>query len=57
MRDDAAAIGGEGGELLNWFADGAMTLLGYHVERPGKAPSQTLGIFSIPGDPTDDGGA
>ncbi len=56
MRDDAAAIGGEGGELLNWFADGAMTLLGYHEERPGKAPSQTLGIFSIPGDATDDAG-
>ena len=33
-----------------------MTLLGYQVERPGKAPSQALGIFSIPGDPTDEGG-
>src|SRR5690349_8832671 len=35
MRDDAAAIDDpEGAALLNWFADGAMTLLGYHVERP-----------------------
>ena len=46
----------EGSALLDWFADGAMTLLGYHVERPGQAPSGGLGIFSRPGDPTDDGG-
>ena len=47
----------EGAALLNWFADGAMTLLGYHVEKPYEAPSETLGIFSIPGAPTDEGGA
>jgi glutamate dehydrogenase len=58
MRADAAAIAdGEGAALLNWFADGAMTLLGYHVERPYEAPSEALGIFSIPGAPTDEGGA
>jgi glutamate dehydrogenase len=58
MRDDAANIADpEGAALLNWFADGAMTLLGYQVEKPYEAPSQTLGIFSIPGAPTDEGGA
>ena len=58
MRDDAAAIKDpEGTALLNWFADGAMTLLGYQVEKPYEAPSSTLGIFSIPGAPTDEGGA
>ena len=41
----------------NWFADGAMTLLGYHVEKPYEVPSEALGIFSIPGAPTDEGGA
>ena len=58
MREDAAAIDDpEGAALLNWFADGAMTLLGYHVERPYQAPSSALGIFSVPGAPTDEGGA
>ena len=58
MREDARAIGDEeGAALLDWFADGAMTLLGYHVERPYKQPSEALGIFSIPGAPTDEGGA
>src|SRR5437764_1399638 len=58
MRDDAASLRDpEGAALLNWFADGAMTLLGYHVERIGEQPSSPLGIFSIPGAPTDEGGA
>jgi glutamate dehydrogenase len=58
MRADAAKIEDpEGGALLNWFADGALTLLGYEVERPGEEPSSTLGIFSIPGAPTDKGGS
>ena len=58
MREDASLIEDpEGAALLNWFADGAMTLLGYQVERPYEAPSSTLGIFSIPGAPTDEGGA
>src|SRR5690348_14415699 len=57
MRADAEAIEDpEGAALLNWFADGAMTLLGYHVEKPYQAPSNSLGIFSIPGAPTDEGG-
>src|SRR5690348_11088502 len=56
MRADAAEAGAEGGALLNWFADGAMTLLGYHVEKPYEAPTEALGIFSIPGAPTDEGG-
>src|SRR3982751_3642737 len=57
MRDDAREIGdSEGAALLNWFANGAMTLLGYHVEKPYEAPSGALGIFSIPGAPTDEGG-
>ena len=57
MREDAAAIDDpEGAALLDWFADGTMTLLGYEVERPDEAPSKTLGIFSIPGAPTDEGG-
>ncbi|MGE5562363.1 MAG: NAD-glutamate dehydrogenase [Bacillota bacterium] len=56
MRADAADASAEGGALLNWFADGAMTLLGYQVEKPYEAPSETLGIFSIPGAPTDEGG-
>lgn len=56
MRADATEAGAEGGALLNWFADGAMTLLGYQVEKPYEAPSSTLGIFSIPGAPTDEGG-
>ena len=58
MREDAAAISDpEGAALLNWFADGAMTLLGYHVEKPYEQPSCALGIFSVPGAPTDEGGA
>ncbi|HEY4069985.1 MAG TPA: NAD-glutamate dehydrogenase domain-containing protein [Sphingomicrobium sp.] len=56
MRADAAKADSEGAALLNWFADGAMTLLGYHVEKPYKAPTEALGIFSIPGAPTDEGG-
>ncbi|MFL6723875.1 MAG: glutamate dehydrogenase, partial [Sphingomicrobium sp.] len=58
MRADAATVEDpEGAALLNWFADGALTLLGYEVERPGEEPSGTLGIFSIPGAPTDKGGS
>jgi len=46
----------EGRALLHWLADGAMTLLGYEVERPGEAPSEGLGIMGKPGQPTDEGG-
>ncbi|HEX8257975.1 MAG TPA: NAD-glutamate dehydrogenase domain-containing protein [Allosphingosinicella sp.] len=57
MHADAETLRDEeGAALLHWFADGAMTLLGYHVERPGEVPSEGLGLFRIPGDPTDEGG-
>jgi glutamate dehydrogenase len=57
MREDAEAIADpEGKALLDWFADGAMTLLGYHVEKPYEQPTGSLGIFSVPGAPTDEGG-
>ena len=57
MREDAKAIDDpEGAALLEWFANGAMTLLGFHVEKPYEQPSETLGIFSVPGAPTDEGG-
>jgi len=57
MRADASEVkDAEGKALLEWFADGAMTLLGYHVEKPYEQPSGSLGIFSIPGAPTDQGG-
>ena len=58
MREDAAAIEEpEGRAMLEWFAGGAMTLLGYEVERATGQPTETLGLFSIPGAPTDEGGA
>jgi glutamate dehydrogenase len=57
MREDARGLDdAEGAALLDWFADGSMTLLGYHVEKPYEVPSNSLGIFSIPGAPTDEGG-
>jgi len=57
MREDAAqAPDPEGAALLSWFAGGAMTLLGFQVEKPQQQPSETLGLFSIPGPPTDDAG-
>jgi glutamate dehydrogenase len=46
----------EGSALLHWLADGAMTLLGYEVERPGEKPSRRLGIMKLTDDPTDEGG-
>jgi glutamate dehydrogenase len=58
MRQDAHEAGDEeGAALLRWFAGGAMTLLGYEVERPDSQPSESLGLFRFPGEPTDPGGA
>ncbi len=58
MRADADLAGDEeGAALLRWFADGSMTLLGYEVERPDGPPSDALGLFRLPGDPTDPGGS
>jgi len=57
MHAQAEAVAdGEGKALLHWLADGAMTLLGYEVERPGKKPSDRLGIMRLSDDPTDEGG-
>jgi len=57
MHSQADAIAdGEGKALLHWLADGAMTLLGYEVERPGEKPSKGLGIMRLSDDPTDEGG-
>ncbi len=57
MRDDAAAVDdGEGRALLEWFAEGAMTLLGYEVERPGQASSGGMGVFRVPSPPDEEGG-
>ena len=57
MRADADATeDAEGAALLHWFADGAMTLAGFEVERPGKEGADGLGLFRFPGEPTDEGG-
>ncbi|MEO5577733.1 MAG: NAD-glutamate dehydrogenase domain-containing protein [Sphingomicrobium sp.] len=57
MRDDADATDdAEGAALMRWFADGAMTLVGFEVERPGKEGTGGLGLFRFPGEPTDEGG-
>ncbi|MEA3030132.1 MAG: glutamate dehydrogenase [Sphingomonadales bacterium] len=52
-----AASDPEGKALLHWLADGAMTLLGYEVERPGEPASGGLGIMRLSDDPTDEGGS
>jgi glutamate dehydrogenase len=58
MRSDAALVDDpEGRELLSWFADGAMTLLGYQVERPGQPSSNGLGVFRVPSPPDEEGGS
>jgi glutamate dehydrogenase len=57
MRADADAIEDEEGRaLLHWFADGAMTLLGFEIERPSGEDEGKLGLFRLPGEPTDEGG-
>jgi glutamate dehydrogenase len=58
MHEQADAIDDEEGKaLLHWLAGGAMTLLGYEVERPGQRPSERLGIMKLTDDPTDEGGS
>jgi glutamate dehydrogenase len=58
MRQDADDTGDEeGAALLRWFAEGKMTLLGFEVESADSPPRDTLGLFRLPGDPTDPGGA
>jgi glutamate dehydrogenase len=57
MQGDAEAIADpEGAALMRWFAAGAMTLLGFQIERPDRQSDHCLGIFRLPGDPTDAGG-
>jgi glutamate dehydrogenase len=57
MNAQAEAVADpEGRALLHWLANGAMTLLGYEVERPGEKPSGGLGIMRLSDDPTDEGG-
>jgi len=52
LNADADRLGDEeAASLLHWFADGAMTLLGYHVEQPGQHPGQSLGVLRRPGEP------
>ncbi|HEV2866016.1 MAG TPA: NAD-glutamate dehydrogenase domain-containing protein, partial [Allosphingosinicella sp.] len=58
MRADADRIeDAEGRALLHWFAEGAMTLLGFEIERPGVESGDKLGLFRLPGEPTDEGGS
>jgi glutamate dehydrogenase len=58
LRADADQLRDEeGAALLRWFADGAMTLLGYQAEHLQQAPTDMLGIFKLPGEPTDPDGA
>jgi glutamate dehydrogenase len=57
MRADAAEVEDpEGRALLEWFADGAMTLLAYQVERPGQPSSDGLGLFRVPSAADEEGG-
>jgi glutamate dehydrogenase len=57
MLDDAALVEDpEGRALLEWFAAGAMTLLGYQVERPGAASSNGMGLFRVPSPAEEEGG-
>jgi glutamate dehydrogenase len=51
MRADAAQMPDEeGAALLQWFADGAMTLLGHQIECPRQTPGETLGMLKLPGE-------
>jgi len=57
MLDDAAKVADpEGRALLEWFASGAMTLLAYQVERPGRPSTGGLGLFRVPSPPDQEGG-
>ncbi|MDQ8758115.1 NAD-glutamate dehydrogenase [Sphingosinicella sp. LHD-64] len=58
MRADAVEVDDpEVRALLEWFADGAMTLLGFEVERPGKFSSEGLGLYRKPNPPDEEGGS
>ena len=52
MRSDAEQLNDEeGAALLNWFADGAMTLLGHQVECPQDSSREAMGMLKLPGEP------
>jgi glutamate dehydrogenase len=52
MRKDAAETQDEEGRaILDWFASGAMTLLGHQVECPKQIAEQSLGMLKLPGEP------
>jgi glutamate dehydrogenase len=51
MLTDADQAGEEGGALLRWFAGGALTLLGHHLEHSDGTFSEPKGILRIPGPP------
>ena len=52
MHEDADQLAdSERTALLHWFANGALTLLGYQVHRPGQPPSDSLGLLSTSGQP------
>jgi glutamate dehydrogenase len=58
MHEDADAIDdAEGAALLHWFADGAMTLLGSHVECVSQPASEALGLLKLGGEPAWDEGS
>ena len=55
LRAHAEALDdAEAAALLRWFADGAMTLLGYQVERPDAKTSGALGLLARQGEPVWD---
>ncbi|HEY0625728.1 MAG TPA: NAD-glutamate dehydrogenase domain-containing protein [Allosphingosinicella sp.] len=52
MRADAAQMNEEeGAALLNWFADGSMTLLGHEMQCTADAAEAPLGLLKLPGEP------
>ncbi|MFN3944113.1 MAG: NAD-glutamate dehydrogenase [Allosphingosinicella sp.] len=52
MRADAERVSdAEGRRLLEWWANGAMTLLGHQYQCGGEAPTEPMGLLKLPGDP------
>ncbi len=52
MRADAELVDEpEGKALLEWWAGGAMTLLGHQMQCGESEPIEPLGLLKIPGDP------
>jgi glutamate dehydrogenase len=52
MRADSATIEEEEGKaLLDWWSEGAMTLLGHQVQSRDGQDEEPLGVLRIPGEP------